>query len=1087
MRNILTVLGLILALASFGQRGIVRNQGQWEDPSVFTYRFGANAVFFTPDSIVFSVLHEDSHGQEHADHPHYYSDVLTFESFSLKTTSGRKFHWEGGKLLGRNQHYFVGDEENWRTNVPEYATLVAKDVYPGIDLQVYTVAGGIKYDWLVQPGAALEDIELSYNGLDKLKVGRRNLVLTTTRSTFKEELPRAYQGNADIDVDYEQSGPFTVGLTAKSYDTSQMLVVDPVYIFSTYSGSTSDNFGYTSTFDDAGNAFGGGIVFGAGYPTTLGAVDTTFAGGIYDVAVSKFSSDGTQLLWSTYLGGSNVDQPHSLECDENGTLYIFGITGSSDFGVTSTAFDTSFGGGSAQILDFLSFSAGTDVFVAAINAAGDSLIGSTYLGGGSNDGCNDDLAFNYGDSFRGEIEVQRSGGPLFLATSTQGAGYPITSGGKPHIGGQDGVLTVLSRTLDSLYSSTYVGTKGEDALYSIALAEKEGNSTNSTRFFLAGSVDSDSSFVFLGSDSLQISVIGDQNGLLVAGNYQQGVQLLAADATYDPGYDQHYFVEINHPSDTATLITVMGQNKSGILASDTTLWGQSGSAQYFRQYKYNPLSLGFDAVRTAVWGSGQSTQIDVSPTALLIDYCGNLYFSGWGGSPNYEGGTTDLTTTSNAPQKTTDGRDFYFVVLRKDWKEAEMATFWGGSGREHVDGGTSRFDSRGRIFQAVCAGCGGNSDYPAFPTNVYSTTNNSVNCNLAVTVIDLDVQQANVSVSAPLQFCYPNPLSLVDSSANVDIWDAYWGDGSSALNDTVLGSHFYPSPGSYNLVLVGQDTTCETWDTTALSVEVLPPYDSVEVSLTYDSCGYGGTGFNQLFASVRSRSNGALTPYDVDWTYTTSAGSVYQDNGAQFSNPLGNYGTNLLTATVYDPVCGITEQFTFEIEFKRPPSAGILADIPECTALDPAEFTPLYNTPYFAWFVNTDSIPGAGTLELTETGDYNITLVAYDLACSTSDSATIEVSLVGVDTNLAVPNVITPNSDGVNDTWRLTGTTEWDEFHIILYNRWGVKVFETAVSTFDWGADYDGKILTPGVYFYQVEARNKCSDIQQEGTLHITY
>ena len=62
------------------------------------------------------------------------------------------------------------------------------------------------------------------------------------------------------------------------------------------------------------------MLLGTGYPTTLGAVDTVFNGGWH----FRLSSDGTQLLWSSFLGGSNLDQPYSLDCDENGDLYILG-------------------------------------------------------------------------------------------------------------------------------------------------------------------------------------------------------------------------------------------------------------------------------------------------------------------------------------------------------------------------------------------------------------------------------------------------------------------------------------------------------------------------------------------------------------------------------------------------------------------------------------------------------------------------------------------------------------------------------------------------------------------------------------------
>lgn len=1088
MRKLLSIVLIFLAWPILAQQGFVRNDGQWNDPSQFVYRFGPNAVFFTTDSLVFAVLDPDDFHPEHDEKgPHHYEDRLHFQYFSIRPEGSNGLHWEGLQEHRHYNNFYKGKPDAWRSHVPGFNVLVARDVYAGIDLKVYESPGGLKYDWIVHAGARPEEIELTYHGIESLRAGRKNLVLQTGIGPIKEELPRAYQGADEVDADYKALGTNRVQMVVKDYDPTEELVIDPIYIFSTYTGSSSDNFGYSATFDDDGNAYGGGIVFGAGYPTTLGTLDTTFDGGIFDIALSKFSSDGTQLVWSTYMGGGSLDQPHSLECDEDGNLYIFGITGSNDFAVHPASYDTSYGGGQSKTIEYYTFYTGTDMFVALLSAAGDSLLGSTYLGGPNNEGYNGALAHNYGDSFRGEIELQRGGGKVYIVSSADSTGYPTTPGARTHIGGQDGVVSVLNRSLDTLVSSTYVGTSGDDALYSIALAEKNGNATNSTRLFLAGGVETSDNVIYLGRDSLQINVLGGHSGLLLAAHMDTTLHFLAANATMEPGYDQHYFVEVNSPSDTASLVTVVGQTKAALAATDTNFWGQPGSAQYFQQYKYNPIIYDFDLVRTAVWGDGQRAEVDVSPTAMLVDYCGNLYFSGWGGSPNYEGDTYSLQTTPNAPRTQTDGRDFYFLVLDRSWENALMATYWGGTGREHVDGGTSRFDSKGRIFQAVCAGCGGNSDYPAFPSNVWSTTNNSSNCNLAVTVIDLDVQQANASVSAPVELCFPYALELRDSSENVDLWSMYWGDGTSALNLDSLANHMYASPGTYAVTLIGQDTACNTFDTTTLSVEILPPYDSVYLDLTYDPCNTDAN-LNPLFAEVRLMKDSTLaTDYQMNWLYMTYPGTGFIGQGAQFSNVLGRDGDNVLSVSVYDPVCGITQNLVVTVRFEPPVSAFIELEIPPCVSTEPAVFTAFTNADITSWYVNGDSIGPAWPLEIDQSGTYEISFVLGNSVCNTWDTITINPTIVGGDTTVAVANVITPNGDNVNDRWQLIGSTTWDEFHIILYNRWGLKVFETTSPTFSWGADYDGKILSPGVYFYQVEARNNCSDIKEEGTLHITY
>jgi gliding motility-associated-like protein len=1081
MRKILLFAAVLWSLGLSAQQGFVRNDGQWEDPSKFVYRFGANAIFLTGDSIVFSILNPQDQHNHSAPEKHHYSDTLHYANFSLKFAGANPLNWKGGEAFDHKNHFYLGHRTRWRTDVPSFHGIIAQDVYPGIDLKLYSASGGMKYDWIVHPGADPSVIVQEYGGIDGLEVLPKKVKIRTAIGTLEEEMPYAYQGREQVRARY-QRGKDEVRINLGAYDQSQTLTIDPIYIFSTYSGSQADNFGYTATFDDNGNAFGGGIVFGTGYPVSLGAVDTAFSGGAYDIGISKFSSDGTQLLWSSYLGGSGVDQPHSLECDENGNLYIFGVTGSNDFGVTSSAFDTSFGGGTSTIVDFVSFSNGTDAFISKINSAGDSLIASTYLGGSSNDGINESLGFNYGDGFRGEIEVQRSGGQVFVVSSCSGSDYPVSSGGRAHIGSQDGVISILNRSLDSLLFSSYIGSKGDDAIYSISLAEKEGNSTGSSRLFFAGSTYTDSSFVFLGTDSIQINVIGDQSGLLMAA-YFDGItiNMLAADATYDTGYDQHYFVEANNMSDTTSVVTVMGQNKGGIVASDSTIWGQSGSTQYFREYKYNQYTLGFDEIKTSVWGSGQSSFIDISPTALMIDFCGNLYFSGWGGSPNYEGSTDDLWTSPNAPQDTTDGRDFYFIVLNKGWKSAEIATFWGGSGREHVDGGTSRFDSKGRIFQAVCAGCGGNSDYPTFPQNVYSSTNNSFNCNLAITVIDLDVQFAKNKFQIPLEVCYPDTLNIVENSENVDLWDVYWGDGTTLDSTDDIAQHFYSSPGVYNITFIGFDTICNSTDTTNLQITVNPPYDSVWIDYSYDYCDPS----RQVVATARLVSDSSIvTDYELEWDF---AGVNFSSAQVQFNMPVP--GANPVSLNVLDTNCNITQLFEDTLVFRIPPFMQINTALEECETRETVDFNAILNATYqgFEWLVDGQVAGNSNPLQISQSGIYDISIVGYDSICGTSDTLTESFDVYFAGEAFTVPNFVTPNNDGINDAFLVNTSENWDDFHLIVHNRWGVKVFETTVISFEWGADYDEKILAPGVYFYQLKATNRCGDITEDGVLHIIY
>ena len=435
-------------------------------------------------------------------------------------------------------------------------------------------------------------------------------------------------------------------------------------------------------------------------------------------------------------------------------------------------------------------------------------------------------------------------------------------------------------------------------------------------------------------------------------------------------------------------------------------------------------------------------------------------------------------------------------MLDPTWKEAKLATYFGGPGREHVDGGTSRFDSKGRIFQAVCAGCGGSSSYPAFPSNVWSTTNNSNNCNLAVTVIDLDLQTARVQLVAPSEFCLPAAFAPLDSSENIDTWYVNWGDGSVSNGLTALPFHNYSAAGTYQVAIYGQETDCNTWDTLLFNVDVLPAYDSVFLALNYDSCD-AQVDSNPMFAEVRYQSDSSIASVfgsdglQITWQYTPSTGSSYTDTGNQFTNPFGRLGSNFLTVTVYDPVCGVTQTLQEEIVFHRPAQVGIDYELPDCNSGNPAVANALlFNADTYTWLVNGQEQVGAGiALSLSQSGAYTLQLVGTESNCGTTDTAEVSFDVFFSDTTVSVPNVITPNGDNINDRWYMTGSNlDWVSFKIRVYNRWGNKVFETNAPTFNWGADYDGEILSPGVYFYLIEAENECGPLPpQEGTLTISY
>ncbi|HSK12434.1 MAG TPA: hypothetical protein VK907_04415, partial [Phnomibacter sp.] len=314
-------------------------------------------------------------------------------------------------------NYFIGDDpKKWASGVKTYGAVRYSNIYPGVDVRYFSENGYLKYDIIVHPGADPSKIALRYDGATIARQKTGELLVRTSVSEVVERAPYTYQLQngirRTIDCRYEVTGN-TVRFQLGKYDNKETLVIDPTLVFSTFAGSTTDNWGYTATFDAAGNAYGGGIVFGNGWPTTIGAFQRAFGGGVntgegtgFDMGIMKLTPNGSQRIFSTYLGGSGNEQPHSLVVDGGGHLIVAGRTTSTNFPTTANGRIGSLGG--------------WDIVVTKFTPNGGGLVGSVMMGGADNDGVNikhkttpptgpSSLFQNYGDDARSEVLTDRAG------------------------------------------------------------------------------------------------------------------------------------------------------------------------------------------------------------------------------------------------------------------------------------------------------------------------------------------------------------------------------------------------------------------------------------------------------------------------------------------------------------------------------------------------------------------------------------------------------------------------------------------------------------------------------------------------------
>src|SRR5579863_1297939 len=278
------------------------------------------------------------------------------------------------ELPGKTNYFLGNDARQWLTNVPGYARVLYKNVYPGVNLVFYGNAGKLEYDFVVAPGANPRSIGLAFEGAQKLGFDAQgNLVSQVGGVSIQQDKPTVYQVIQGVrhvlDSSYVLANAHQVGFAVTRYDTRFPLVIDPVLVYSTYLGGNYEDLGNAIAIDSAGNAYVAGETVSNNFPTK-NAFQPTLKGNS-NAFVSKLNASGTALIYSTYLGGSVGDYGNGIAVDSAGNATITGFTQSPDF-PTKNAFQPALRGS-------------VNAFVTRLNATGNALIYSTFLGGNGSD------------------------------------------------------------------------------------------------------------------------------------------------------------------------------------------------------------------------------------------------------------------------------------------------------------------------------------------------------------------------------------------------------------------------------------------------------------------------------------------------------------------------------------------------------------------------------------------------------------------------------------------------------------------------------------------------------------------------------
>lgn len=793
-----------------------KNKGQWHDNVLYQGKFKGGKVFLEKQAFTFLFYPKNGLEAIHQriNNPNGIDTNLTYHAVKMEFVNAsqttEKLELDSNDFY---ENYFLGkDPKHWATQVKSFKQIQYLNLYPNIDLKTLSEKNNFRFDFVLNPGANINDISLKFSGQDALKLIEGSLIISTKVGEVALNAPYAFQlvngKKVKIKCVYRLEKNSVKFELANNYDKNLPLIIDPTLVFATYTGSLSDNFGMTATYDVAGNAYTAGICYGPLYPITTGAFQVNFMGPSgggnpgTDISISKFNTTGSSLLYSTYLGGTGFESPQSIVVDNNNELVVFGRTSSANFPTTVGAFQTSLAGG-------------YDIILTKFNMSGTALIGSSYMGGTANENVNGTanlagLRYNYSDDLRGGVVVDAANN-IYFGSCTKSSNFPVTAGCMQATlnGVQDACIVKFDPNITSPIYSTYLGGAGLDAIYSVAL-----NASNQL-YVTGGTQSSDYPSTPGTIHSLALGGIDGFISLISA----NGNNLLASTFLGTTGYDQSFFVQL----DNQNKVYVFGQTE-GAYPVSPGVYTNPNSGQFIHCMNANLTTSFF----STVVGTGSGFP-DIVPSAFLVDVCGNIYFSGWGGNlnggNNFNSTTAGLPVTSNAFISTTDANDFYFMVLDKDALTLQYATFFGGSiSNEHVDGGTSRFDKAGIIYQAICESCGGNDDMPTTP-GVWSSQNGSSNCNNAVVKFNFNSNLVVAQLATNptnLSGCAPFTVNFINNSINGVNYTWNFGDGNTS--SLFAPVHTFTAAGTYQVRLVSNNNaTCNIFDTTYISVTVFPP------------------------------------------------------------------------------------------------------------------------------------------------------------------------------------------------------------------------------------------------------------------------
>jgi uncharacterized delta-60 repeat protein len=677
----------VLAKLADLERGWVKNEGQWDERALFSAPGYFGTTWIAKDGELLHVAVKKEECKEQTTK----TKACPSKSWVISE------RWVGGKVqtitpeeeLPTKVSYFIGnDPSKHRSNLPTYRYVSLGEVWSGIEVKLKATQKTVEKLFYVKPGADPSKIVVEVDGAEGLKLSKDGeIIIQTGLGDLKLSKPSAWQEKdgkkLPVEVSYKLIGKNRYSFVVAKADPSLPIVIDPI-LASTFIGGSGYEEAHSIALDSSGNVYVAGFTYSSDYPTTSGAYDNGS-----DVFVSKLSNDLSNLLASTFIGGSSYEEAHSIALDSSGNVYVTGYTKSSDYPTTSYAYDTSYNGGYA------------DVFVSKLSNNLSSLLASTFIGGRGHE-----VAYSIAlDSL----------GNVYVAGYTKSSNYPTTSDAYDTECGTDGAcnggyadvfVSKLSNDLSDLLASTFIGGGDYEEARSIAL-DSSGN------VYVAGYTKSSNYPTTSDAYDTECGTDGTCNGgyadVFVSKLSNNLRSLLASTFIGGRGPEVAYSIAL----DSSGNVYVTGYTESSDYPTTSGAYDRQcgtdgtcngGYADVFVSKLSNNLS---DLLAsTFIGGGGKEVAYSIA-----LDSSGNVYVAGYTKSSNYP-------TTSGAYDTSYNGgdADVFVSKLSNNLSDLLASTFIGGSGEEVAY--SIALDSSGNVY---VAGYTASSDYPT-TSGAYDTS-----------------------------------------------------------------------------------------------------------------------------------------------------------------------------------------------------------------------------------------------------------------------------------------------------------------------------------------------------------------------------